>query len=712
MRVVQWSMATERSDLAGGLDSLCEALWLLAAILVPLWVNLWANQPFDPPKATMLRTVAWLLLAVACTDALLFPQRQSWRGMRIRPLRIPLLLLFLTVSVATLTATDRQLGLMGSYVRAQGALTLLSYPLLFVLVTTRLTTWQRAHRLSRAMIGASALIVILGLLQAIGVGLFGMMTDARSPMIATLGRANFVGSYLALILPLTLAELDIEARRLHRGALAILALGQVAVITLALARGAWLSALSAVLIYGALRLWPWLHGPQRKALLAATLLGLTAALAIGAFLLLGAQAGSVAARRTIWDAVGELVRQRPWTGYGPDSLEIVFHSVYPPQLVYYHGRGVFVDRAHAWILDYAVTLGIPGLAAWGIALIGGVAYAWQRYATDIRSLSLHQHRLLAGCIAGTVAGLIGNTVSFDVTATAMAMWLLLAIALGPWPGQSESTRAREPLRWGVGFPIRPMLVGVIWLVVGVAIVQFNVRPLVADMWHRAALDRRTMSAHTAALVAGQQSVAWWPAEPAHHVLLGELWRQHAEITGDGTAMAAAEAALLEARRLRPLDPRIWVALGEHYALRGAAREPGAFARAHEAYEQALELAPNHARLHIAWGEVHLLEGRPGEALTLFYRAYNLDATDGLALRLIGDVELATGRPGVALDAYSEALRWSPDDALVHLGLARAYAALGQPRVAEAALSRAIELHADHPAVRIIQEQWGWWPEAD
>ncbi len=706
MQSVHQQVGTERGDEARRFDRLCEALWLLTAIVVPLWVNLWGNQPFDPSKAALLRTSAWLLLALVCVEGLLFPQRRLGRGMRNHPLRIPLLLVAITVAIATLNAVDPSLSLYGSYVRAQGALTLLSYPLLFVLVSIRLTRWQQAYRLALALVWSSAPIVMLGIMQAAGIDLFGMVSDARSPVIATLGRANFVGSYLALLLPLTLAGLDSEARRLYRGAWALLALGQIVVIGLTLARGAWLAAFSAVLVYGALRLWPWLHGSQRRSLLAVTLIGLLTALAVGAYSLVGAQAGSVAARRTIWTAVWELVRQRPWTGYGPESLELMFHSVYPPQLVYYHGRGVFVDRAHSWILDYAVTLGLPGLVAWGLALLGGIAVAWQRYASGLRSLSLHQHRLLAGCVSGAVAGLIGNTVSFDVTATAMTTWFLLAICLGPWVVGQESS-AHETAERNSGAPVRYALAGVIALSVGIGIFQYNVRPLVADVWHRAALERHRLGTSAGALDAAQQSVAWWPVEPTHHVLLGQLAQQHAETTGDPSTMADAERALLEARRLRPLDPRLSVTLGEHYAMRGATGEPGAFSLAHEAYQQALLLAPHHARLHVAWGEVHLLEGRPGEALHLFYRAYDLDATDGLALRLIGDVELALGRPGVALDAYTEASRWSPDDALVHLGLARAYIALGHPGVAEEALNRAIELHGDHPAVRTVREQWGW-----
>jgi len=38
-----------------------EAVWLVTALLVPLWVNLWAHHPFELSKVLLLRSAAWLL---------------------------------------------------------------------------------------------------------------------------------------------------------------------------------------------------------------------------------------------------------------------------------------------------------------------------------------------------------------------------------------------------------------------------------------------------------------------------------------------------------------------------------------------------------------------------------------------------------------------------------------------------------------------------
>jgi hypothetical protein len=56
------------------------------------------------------------------------------------------------------------------------------------------------------MVWGSAPVVAHGLVQAAGLDPLDWHTDAASPVLSTLGRANFLGSYLVLVLPLTLRQ--------------------------------------------------------------------------------------------------------------------------------------------------------------------------------------------------------------------------------------------------------------------------------------------------------------------------------------------------------------------------------------------------------------------------------------------------------------------------------------------------------------------------
>ena len=354
--------------------ALVEMGWLLVAILVPLWVNLWAQQPFELPKAALLRTLVWGMVGVWLVDCLL-----SWRSPRRDLSDNPLLWPALTVGAAQILATalavDRGMSLWGSYERAQGVLTQSGYVLLFLLISARLRTLSQARRLMGTMVATGVPLVGLGLAQALGWNIMGLISDARSPIYGTLGRANFVGAYLAMLLPPNLALILVTRRRWVRLAGTTLALGEMIVVMLTLSRGAWLAAGIAVGAFALLWFWPRLPRLWRAVVLVGG--GVVLVSIVGGTLWLGRTAGSTAARLTIWRATLALIIRRPLLGYGPDALGLVFPNVYPPQLVYYHGRGIGVDRAHNLFLDWAVTTGLVGLLAELVLLMAFMRVGWR-----------------------------------------------------------------------------------------------------------------------------------------------------------------------------------------------------------------------------------------------------------------------------------------------------------------------------------------------
>lgn len=702
---------------------LLEIGWLLTATLVPLWVNLWADQPFEPSKAALLRSLVWLVAGVWLIECLL-RQKSPFRELQNNPLLWPVVGLGTVLLFSTLFAFDSRLSLFGSYTRSQGLLTRLSYPLLFLVVSARAKRLEQAERLLTVMVFTVLPLSLIGILQAMGMDPLGLVSDARSPLYATLGRANFVGAYLAMMLPLTLGLLLVKEERPWRLALFTLLVGQGAVIVLTLARGAWLAAGAGLSAFALLWFWPRLGSRQRRVVAGAGLpAAVTAVLGLGGWMV-QARAGSVAARRTIWSAVWELLRERPWLGYGPDALEAVFPRVYPPELVYYQGRDVFVDRAHNFFLDWAVATGVIGTTVMLLVLAVFFLLAIGLYGKNNRVLEHStssspaagdsstrvRQTLLIACLAAVVANLAGNMVSFDVTATAAASWLLMAVVVAPAlqvgrEGSSDQAKEIKMAATGPATLARAVMVVVPLTLVLLAIVTLNGRPLLAGVAHRTAVVQAANGACDRAVAAAQKAVDRWPLAAEHYNLLGRLhWRQVQQCGGDVRGVEWAEVAFLRARDLRPWDYSTWAALGAFYHQAGASIDPGALPLAHGAYRQAAELAPNNARLYVAWGQVYLAQERPHAAMQRFERALALDATDGLAYRLRGDVALAQGDPGGALHAYRQAARWSPNSVLAHVGLARSYAALGQPEQAVPALERAAELNPQHPAVELARRE--------
>lgn len=687
-----------------------EAGWLLLAILTPLWVCYGARQPFELPKVVLVRAVVGLLAPVGLivslhADARRFPLS----SLRFLPIFWPVVALTGILILATTAAVDPALSLWGSYERGQGLLTQLAYLLLFVLVAGRLRTLAQARRLISALVWPATILVVLGSAQAFGWQPLPLLTDGRSPVYATLGRSNFLGAYLALLLPLTLALRHTTSSGAQRMALSALFLGQLAVLGLTLARTAWVTALVGLALFALLGWGSGLDKAWRRTAGAALgLLALSGPLAVG---WLGqAEQGSGAARLAIWQATLDLVRQRPFLGYGPDSLLLVFPRVFPPELVYYHGRQVFVDRAHNWLLDWAVTGGLLGLLAF-LSVLATVIFVALRALRETKSSE--KRLLLAGTLAAVGANLTNNLTSFDVTATATAAWLLMGLAVAlaaPGPEMPAGSSRSQPVvstAPGPGRPLYPRLIaGLIALAVTVAALGPNGRILLADMSARRAELHALAGDWQRAATEAERAIAYWSLEPAYyHQLAGYRWQQAASASQAAqVGLQEAEAALLAARALRPEDVGGWAELAEFYA--AAARQFGADTRplAHGAYRQALALAPRHATVYVAWGGLFLEEGDPEQAALLLREAVRLDSSHGLAYLLLAETELGLGRLDVAIADYREAVRLEPESSMAHTGLAHSYWLSGRQDAARSSLAAALALDPHDARALALAEQ--------
>ena len=653
------------------------------AILAPLWINLWGQQPFELPKAALVRTLVWLLTGMALAEGALNGQ-PLWAKLRAVPLLGPVVLLTLVIATTTATSVDWRLSLWGSYERSQGAVTLLTYLLLLMLAASRFQSIPHARETAAAMAAAGAPLLLFSYAQAAGWNLLGLLSDARSPVYATLGRANFAGAYLAILLPVTLALLLTTRGRL-RLAWALLFVGELVGIGLTLARSAWLAAAVALALFALLWYGPRLARPWRRLAWSGIaiffLSGPLAVLTLGRF-----QLGSTAARLSIWHAAVDLIAQRPLLGYGPETTGIVFPRVYPPELIYLQGRDYFVDRAHNLALDWTLTAGIPGLLAYALLLITFCFVIVQALG---RPQSTQRRALLIATLSAVLGNAANNLTSFDVTPTATATWLLMgmgaALAAPPSPSLAAAPAHRNAWRWAF---VVALCAGI-----GAAIWQINVRPLQADIAARASHLHAQAGDWAKAAAAADRAAAHWPIEPAHQLLRSQAYWQRAVADPAGALhwLAQAEDALQAARQLRPLDPLVWLNTAQFYT--SAARPFGSDtdSLAAEAFDRALTLSPNSATIYAAWGHAALESGDVETAAAMLRQAVALDATGGEAYLYLGAAEAALGRLEIALAAYQEAVRLLPESSSAHTGVAAAYWRLGRSADAMAAVERALQL---------------------
>ena len=633
-----------------------EALWLIAAAAIPLVISPWTYNAFELPKTALLKALALLMGLVALIQAIdgRKDEGQDRKTPIARCLLWPAIAFGGVVALATLVSVNPRVSLWGSYERQQGLLTLGAYLGLFLFIAANLRTHVQVKRLLGAIAWGSAPVVAYGLLQAAGIDPMDWRTDAASPVLSTTGRANFLGSYLVLVIPLT-AGLLLTARR--RWPYALLIAAQIACLILTQARGAWIG-LGAATVMGLLA-WGLATRDRRPVIGVLLLLILATAFIIllnlpdgpltalahipgleRAATLARTDEGSTAARLTIWQSTLPLITARPWLGYGPETMRSVFSRVFPPQLVYYQGRHATVDRAHNLWLDLGMSAGLAGIAAFAALLAGFARLAWRGLRND---RDQWRKAIWAALAAGVAGHLVDLQFSFDLTASATIFWLALALgdSVDRVDAHENARSTPEPTAspQALLFYVPPTLV--ILVLIGL----LCARPLVAD----AAYHQSLQSARP--LEAAQRAVRLWPVEPTYRLRLAEVLAYR----GDPTA----ETQLNAANILSPNDPKVWASTGNVYALWGNV-SPDKYTQAKAAYRQALELAPNVATYHTALGVILVREGRVEDGLGELERAVDLDATDGVAFQHLAQVYKALGEKAKADWAQKEAERWNDE----------------------------------------------------
>jgi O-antigen ligase/tetratricopeptide (TPR) repeat protein len=649
-----------------------EATWLAVAILVPLAVNPWAAHPFDLFQAALLRTLVWTMTGVALIGIIRNPA-SAQIDPRLLKVLTPAFLLGLCLLLSTVRSVDVRISLHGSLLRAQGIFTESAYLLLLIVASAGLRRPQMCMRLIHGMVLTALPIVALGTLQALGVDPLRFDADPGDPLYATLGRSNFVGAYLALLLPLTVGA---AWRRSHRPINRLLLWGLVAaeltIIVWAGARGAMLAAVAGLWMLFLFAQWPRINVRARIALLLCAVGIVVVVLALVFWL--NRAGGSTAARLVIWQSILPLIGERPLLGHGLETLPLILPAVSPPTLIAYEGAYVSVDRAHNVLLDRLVTTGALGTLAWLALLLMVYARGLRLLSQTPSARGTDAHWAIALSLAGISANLVNNLVSFDVTGTATANALLMAIVVATvhhQPGLSA------PVSWRVTLPraLRSLSIVLVTVAIVALVVQLNVRPVVADLLAQRA-DRLYFAGDLDASIATADRARVWNPAPEMWVLWSKVQFEKALTTEErpGVWAKSAEESVNRAVESIPLAATAWTQKGDFYLTWAMRWDRQRLHDARRAYAQALSLAPTWPHLHLSLGEVDALLGNPEQAVLSFQRATALDLRYGLAYIRLGNTQLALGRVHEAIDAFERAIQHSPHSLEGYYGLIEAHLA--------------------------------------
>jgi hypothetical protein len=354
-------------------------------------------------------------------------------------------------------------------------------------------------------------------------------------LVGPLGSAAYLGAAMALLVPIAVGVAAdtswLVRQRWVAGGCA--GLGLVALVGSG-ARAAWLGAGVALLAVG------WARRAWFRARLGVTLV----AVICGGGLLIGLAfttgvAGRVPAavqsgqpgglsRVAEWRVATRVLVAHPVLGVGPEGYRVVFGSAVDASYQRQFGRNPLPDRAHDSLLDVAVTVGIPGAAAY-LALLVVVGRLVGR--------ALRSSPWLVGVASGLAAYTVGALLLFPVSELEPGVWLLAGLVATQVATESELVSVRAPRLAQVA------LAGV----AGLALV-LGVRAVAADRAIRTALSLGR--SQPAGVRDAQRAVGLAPSDIVVRLVAAEIDASTGSVAGIDRGLAQVRAAL----RVSPRDP--------------------------------------------------------------------------------------------------------------------------------------------------------------
>ncbi len=204
-------------------DKVIEAGWLVALIVVPLFFNIYSQRVFEPDKLFLLRAIsllivtAWVIRFIDSGAIRSNSEFEKMQGANLKkwifnmPLVLPTLLLAGIYLLSTLFSITPGISLWGSYTRLQGTVTMFSYLIVFFSILGLMRKREQVNLLWIILILTSVPISIYGLLQHLHLDpiQWGGERAASVPsrVVSTMGNPIFLGAYLIMVIPVTLARI-------------------------------------------------------------------------------------------------------------------------------------------------------------------------------------------------------------------------------------------------------------------------------------------------------------------------------------------------------------------------------------------------------------------------------------------------------------------------------------------------------------------------
>lgn len=346
------------------------------------------------------------------------------------PLDWPILILLLVVLFSTLFSVHRPSSF-------KALLLLVNYVVIYYLVIHTVRSREKLRILLWVILGTGAFLAIYGLIKFSGLNILPWFHYADLPdfgaLTSTYGNPNNIAGFFEMTIPLVLGLLlgDRRGKRSQILYLPMLLFFGTALI-LTLSRGGWTCTMLGMIFLLSILLFSE-EFPRHRTVIILTCSSIFAVLvllssypAVKELLTVRQivdQAGGLDGRLQISKAVGVMIQEKPFLGFGPGTFAYSFFKFQPA------GIQGWYNMAHN---DYVHFIAETGILLLVIMVWMIIALFWQGFK-KLHSPSLFIRGANLGSMAGIVAILFHSFVDFNlhIPANALFFTILCAIVAAP-----------------------------------------------------------------------------------------------------------------------------------------------------------------------------------------------------------------------------------------------------------------------------------------
>ncbi len=631
--------------------------------LIPLVLFRATHNQFDLPKITLLWTGAIFLLLTFLFGLFYIGEVKIKRTALDVPILVFLLLLLLSTSLSIDIATS----IFGKYARFEGLVTFLSLGILYFLTVQTFQDVSRVRALVLVIILGAFVVSLYGLVQFAGYDFleWGKLPFELRRSFSTLGNPDFLGGFLATMLPVVLALYFLTDDFFEKWIFALVIVAVFMSLLTAFCRGAWLGAFVGVAFFLFLSLKRIFKERKREFFVA---LGV----ALGVFLLVGVftlsspdpvlhlferiksafqiSEGSVGHRIEIWKAAVQMIKERPIFGFGPDTFRLAFWG---RKTLEYSRMTPFTvaDNAHNQFLQLAATAGILAALTFYFIL---VLFFIKSTKNILSGLKREAHYLAIGLTAGLLAYVIHLFFCVNVVGGGLFIWIFMGAVMALIVSKEVTLKINlsSGARMGAGG-----LIGILLITGWLQLMRY---PL-ADNYYFYFKRFSNMGNFNEADRSLQKALETFPYVWIYPVGGGNFYAQHAMITQDLVFYDKAIKTFEFAEKVSPLEFDTYVLKGQTY------------------YQMATTIDKKYFR----------------EAIIALEKAIKLHPKSFMANQLLGICYFEVGEYKLARNSLKQALKIIPDSFLAYYYLGQSNEQLGDIEEAKKMYKKALELNPNH-----------------